>query len=112
LTPTQVYTVITPLITSCPPSNANALPALTVNNGCLGEVATFAFTAPPASARLFVAFVSSIASPVFVPLHDNKAVVPADVAGFVFCLLTTDGGLADDSTTVAGPTILNFPYSS
>ncbi|KAJ7162271.1 ferritin-like domain-containing protein [Mycena filopes] len=96
-----VYTVLAPLVKSCPASNADALtayPTLTVNNGHLGA--------------LFVAFVSSIARPMFVPLHDNKAVVPADLAGFVFCLITTDGGLTDDSTAVAGPTILNFPYSS
>ncbi|KAJ7031017.1 ferritin-like domain-containing protein [Mycena alexandri] len=118
LTPNQVYTIAAPLIRSCPSSNADALPALTVyptltlNDASPGKIATVAFTAPATSTQLFVAFVSSVATPVFVPLHGNTVLVPDNLFGFVFCMITKDGGLADDSTTIAGPAILDFSYDS
>jgi hypothetical protein len=40
--------------------------------------------------------------------HYNKVTIPSNLFGFVFCVITKDGGIADDSTTVAGPAILNF----
>ncbi|KAJ7019199.1 ferritin-like domain-containing protein [Mycena alexandri] len=118
LTPSQVYTLAAPLIRSCPSSNADALPALTayptltVKDASPGKIATVAFTAPATSTQLFVTFVSSVATPVLVPLHGNKVLVPDNLSGFVFCMITKDGGLADDSTTIAGPAILDFSHDS
>jgi hypothetical protein len=42
----------------------------------------------------------------------NKMVIPSDLRGFVFSVITKDGGVVDDSTTVAGLAILNFAYDS
>ncbi|KAF7376678.1 Protein rds1 [Mycena sanguinolenta] len=120
LTPNQVYTVATSFIESCPASNADSLPPLTVfaplavTTAHPGRTATLTFAAPTSSKSLYAAFISSIAVPVFVPIHNgNQVVVPHDLLGFAFCVVTTkDGGDLDDSTTVAGPAVLNFPFDS
>ncbi|KAJ7234868.1 ferritin-like domain-containing protein, partial [Mycena haematopus] len=120
LTPNQVYTLAKPFINTCPASNVRALPPLTafpplaVTNAHPGSTATLAFTAPKASTQLFAAFISSIAAPVYVPIHNgNEVMIPSDLLGFTFCVITTkNGGELDDSTTVAGPAILPFPFDS
>ncbi|KAJ6456410.1 ferritin-like domain-containing protein [Mycena sanguinolenta] len=121
LTPNQVYTLASPFIQSCPASNAQALPSslaafpsLAVTNAHPGRTATLTFTAPTASKPLYAAFISGIAAPVFVPIHNsNQVAIPRDLLGFAFCVVTTkNGGDLDDSTTVAGPAILNFAFDS
>ncbi|KAF7376693.1 Protein rds1 [Mycena sanguinolenta] len=120
LTPNQVYTVATSFIESCPASNADSLPPLTVfaplavTNAHPGRTATLTFTAPTSSTPLHAAFISGITAPVFVPIYNgNQVAIPRDLLGFTFCVVTTkDGGDLDDSTTVAGPAVLNFPFDS
>ncbi|KAF7357946.1 Protein rds1 [Mycena venus] len=119
LTPNQIYSLGTAFIKSCPASNTALLPALTsypaltVTDARPGKTAIVAFTAPKASTQLFAAFISGVGAPVFAPIEDgNKVVIPSDLYGFVFCVITKDGGVVDDSTTVAGPAILNFAYDS
>ncbi|KAJ7933894.1 ferritin-like domain-containing protein [Mycena leptocephala] len=120
LLPNSVYSLASGFIKSCPASNAASLPALTAYPALAfsdahahpGHTATLQFTAPQGSSR-FVAFVSGPGAPVFVPLQaDNKVAIPKDLRGFVFCFATNDGGKLDDSTTVAGPAILNVAYNS
>jgi hypothetical protein len=90
-----------------------AYPALTVTDAQPGKTATLGFTAPKASTQRFAAFIAGVGAPVFVPVdHDNKVTIPSNLFGFVFCVITNDGGIADDSTTVAGPAILNFAFDS
>ncbi|KAF8133048.1 ferritin-like domain-containing protein [Mycena galopus ATCC 62051] len=119
LTPIQVYSLASSFITSCPAANAKSLPALapypalTVSAARPGSTATLTFADPNASTQLFAVFISGIAAPVFVPIQNgNQVVIPRDLLGFVFCVITTkNGGVLDDST-VAGPAILKFPFDS
>ncbi|KAJ7910956.1 ferritin-like domain-containing protein [Mycena leptocephala] len=119
LTLSQVYSLAVPLIKSCPASNTPSLPALTaypaliVTDSQPGKTASLDFTAPTASTKLFAAFISGLGASVFVPIENgNKVTIPSNLFGFVFCVITKDGGIADDSTTVAGPAILNFAFDS
>ncbi|KAJ6594507.1 ferritin-like domain-containing protein [Mycena capillaripes] len=121
LLPNPVYSLAAPFIKSCPSSNADSLPALTAYPALAfadahpraGYTATLKFIAPSGSTERFVAFVSGAGAPVFVPIHGhNQVFIPGDLRGFVFCFVTSDGGKLDDSTTVAGPAILNVAYDS
>ncbi|KAJ7183843.1 ferritin-like domain-containing protein [Mycena filopes] len=117
-----VYTLAAAFITSCPAANADGLPPLTAYpalafadpNPRIGTTVALAFTAPKdSSAALFVAFVSGVGAPTFVPIHDgNKVAIPGDLRGFVFCFVTKDGAKLDDETTVAGPAILTVEVDS
>ncbi|KAJ6625322.1 ferritin-like domain-containing protein [Mycena sp. CBHHK59/15] len=119
LTPNQVYSLAVPFIKSCPSSNAASLfaltayPGLTIADAHPGKTATLTFPAQPAGSKFFAAFISGVSAPMFVPVTDgNKVAVPDGLRGFVFCVLTNDGSKVDDSTTVAGPAILNFAFDS
>ncbi|KAJ7633454.1 ferritin-like domain-containing protein [Mycena polygramma] len=115
----EVYSLAVPFIKSCPASNAASLPALTaypaltVTDAHPGKAATLTLPAPTTPIQLFAAFISGAAAPVFVPIQDgNTVTIPSGLLGFVFCVVTNDGGMVDDSTTVAGPAILNFAFDS
>ncbi|KAJ7680950.1 ferritin-like domain-containing protein [Mycena polygramma] len=115
-----VYSLAAPFIKSCPADNAELLPALTAYPALTfagpraraGHTASLDFTAPKGSSALFVAFVSGAGTPVFVPIHDKQVAIPGDLRGFVFCFVTSDGKTLDDSTTVAGPAILDVAFDS
>ncbi|KAJ7910940.1 hypothetical protein B0H13DRAFT_591936 [Mycena leptocephala] len=95
------------------PPRAYRLPALTVTDAQPGKAAILDFTAPTASTKLFAAFISGLGASVFVPIENsNKVAIPSNLFRFVFCVITKDGGIADDSTTVAGPAILNLAFDS
>ncbi|KAJ7141179.1 ferritin-like domain-containing protein [Mycena epipterygia] len=121
LLPNAVYSLAAPFIKSCPAGNAESLPALTAyptlsfadDHARVGHTATLNFAAPKSSSALFVAFISGAGAPVFVAIQNgNQVAIPADLRGFVFCIVTSDGAKVDDSTTVAGPAILNVEYDS
>ncbi|KAJ7502427.1 ferritin-like domain-containing protein, partial [Mycena galericulata] len=121
LSPSPVYSLAVPFIKSCPASNADLLPALTAFPALsfadahpqAGKTATLTFTAPKASSPLFAAFVSGAGTPQFVPIQSgNQVAIPGDLRGFVFVFVTSDGAKVDDSTTVAGPAILNVAFDS
>ncbi|KAJ7092887.1 ferritin-like domain-containing protein [Mycena belliarum] len=126
LGPDQVYTLAAPFIKSCPAGNAALLPPLTAGPALAvaptgssagkiraGRPATLAFAAPAASTPLFAAFISGLATPIFVPLQNGKDVaVPQGLKGFVFVVVTSDGGKINAATTVAGPAIVDFMYDS
>ncbi|KAJ6569790.1 ferritin-like domain-containing protein [Mycena vulgaris] len=121
LAPNPVYSLAAPFIKSCPASNAESLPALTAypslafedGHARAGHTATLVFPAPKASSALFVAFISGAGTPIFVPIQNgNQVAIPSGLRGFVFCIVTSDGTKVDDSTTVAGPAILNIAYDS
>ncbi|KAJ7450892.1 ferritin-like domain-containing protein [Mycena latifolia] len=121
LAPNPVYSLAAPFIKSCPAGNAALLPALTAyptlafadSHARVGTTTKLVFAAPKAASQLFVAFISGAGAPVFVPIQNgNEVAIPKDLRGFVFCVVTSDGGKVDDSTTVAGPAILNVAYDS
>ena len=45
-------------------------------------------------------------------MTSNEVEVPKGLLGFVFVVLTSDGGRVSDETTLAGPAILQFPFDS
>jgi len=49
---------------------------------------------------------------VIVPLVGKSVSIPNDLRGVVFLLITTDAGNLDDSKTIAGPALLEFPFDS
>ncbi|KAJ7450897.1 hypothetical protein FB451DRAFT_1566510 [Mycena latifolia] len=119
--PNPVYSLVAPFIKSCPAGNAALLPALTAHPALafadgrarVGMTTKLVFAAPKAASELFVAFISGAGAPVFVPIQNgNEVAIPGDLRGFVFCVVTSDGGKVNDSTTVAGPVILNVAYDS
>ncbi|KAK7018217.1 protein rds1 [Favolaschia claudopus] len=122
LNPNQIFTLASGFITSCPDSNAAALPplkaypALAVSpDAHPGKPTTLTFAAPTSysTEKLFAAFISGIGAPIFVPVEkDNEVTVPDGLLGVVFCVITKDGEKVDDSTMVAGPAILNFQFDS
>jgi hypothetical protein len=61
----------------------------------------------------FAAFISGLDT-IFVPLHghNNEVVIPKELYGVVFAVITTDKTKVDDSVTVAGPAFLNFDFDS
>ncbi|KAJ7724302.1 hypothetical protein DFH07DRAFT_759118 [Mycena maculata] len=99
-------------IVSCPAANSASLPSLTTYptlaftdaHARAGTTATLTF--PFNSKAAFVAFVSGMGTPVFVPLQSsNRVTIPGGLHGLVFMFVTSDGGNVDDSTMVAGPNV-------
>ncbi|KAJ7049978.1 ferritin-like domain-containing protein [Mycena amicta] len=122
LAPRQAFSMMRSYIKTCPAGNDALLgglkqfPSLTLADVHPGKMTSVSFSAPDAPKRqLFAAFISGAASPLFVPLEEENTrfKVPEKVAGgFVFCVITSDGGRADDETTVAGPVLLEMPFSA
>ncbi|KAJ7646657.1 ferritin-like domain-containing protein [Roridomyces roridus] len=112
-----VYTLAAQFITSCPDGNAASLPTLTpypslTLEGKPGSTGTLTFSAQN-NGSLFVAFASGIGAPAFQPIHnDSKVDIPSDLRGYVFAFVTSSNGTLDDSTTVAGPAILDVGFDA
>jgi hypothetical protein len=117
----QVFTIASGVITKCPSGNAallpptlKAFPALSVpKNATPGKEVHLDFHPKDGvKGPFFVAFISGLDT-FFVPLHDkNEVVIPKDLFGVVFAIITTDDKKVDDSVTVAGPAFLNFDFNS
>jgi hypothetical protein len=114
----EVFTLAAPFITSCPSSNPTlplkAFPSLTFSSSKPGSESTLTYT--PAnksgsSSDLFVAFLTGL-SQEFAPIKDGKVVIPSDLKGTVYAIVTSSSTKVDDSNTIAGPAILNFPFDS
>lgn len=113
----QVFTLASSFITSCPSSNPalplTAFPALSIQQASIsaGETITLQFTTTNAG-PFYAAFFTGL-SAVFVPVqHDNSVAVPSGLLGTVFMVVTTSSSSVTDGNTIAGPTVLNFPYLS
>ncbi len=116
----QVSALASRFIASCPPTNP-PLPAgfaaLTLPDPASarpGSTTPIAFTPPSTldrSAKLYGAFLSG-QDALILPLSDDwKSVsIPDSLRGTVFLLVTTDENGVDDSKTVAGPALLEFPF--
>ncbi|KII90726.1 hypothetical protein PLICRDRAFT_542772 [Plicaturopsis crispa FD-325 SS-3] len=115
----QVYTIAAQFITKCPSSNptlpVKAFATLTVPSAAPGKKVKPTFTRPDSvssSTPLFLAFFTGL-SQEFAPIgSDGMAMIPADLIGTVYTVVTTSGTKADDSNIVAGPAIMNFNFNS
>ncbi|KZP12971.1 hypothetical protein FIBSPDRAFT_869739 [Athelia psychrophila] len=118
----QIYTIASSVISSCPAGNANLLPPLTAfpaltlpADAMPGKSVKLAYT-PAKGAKAdgdkWVAFISGLTT-VFVPLPQSGHVtIPKELYGVVFAMVTNNGTVADDGTTLAGPAYLNFDFGS
>jgi hypothetical protein len=118
----QVYTIASGVITKCPDGNAALLPRTLQ---AFPSLSISADAAPGKKVHLnyhpkdgtngpfFAAFISGLDT-IFVPLHghNNEVVIPKELYGVVFAVITTDKTKVDDSVTVAGPAFLNFDFDS
>ncbi|KAJ6594622.1 ferritin-like domain-containing protein [Mycena capillaripes] len=95
----DIYSLAVPFIKSCPASNTASLPALTA---CLALTVTDAHRTPRLSPYRAESLDTTLCG-----IHFWRR-----LRGFGFCVVTNDGGLADDSTTVAGPAFVNFAFDS
>jgi len=112
----QAYTLASPFIQSCPSSNPSlpvkSSPQLTVPPCAEGQRVQLSFDAPGADRPQFMAFISGTGT-TFVQLSENKEVtIPGGLEGMVFAVITTDGEIVNDETTIAGPTMLQFNFDS
>jgi hypothetical protein len=115
------------LIDHCPSSNphlpVNAFPALSVafSNSTPQSIDTAFTPASPSNKPLYAAFLTS-SGVIFTPLKDvkhgnggsvkAKAMVPPGLLGYIYVLITDDEKAADDNTTMAGPTVVEFDFDS
>ncbi|KZT58560.1 hypothetical protein CALCODRAFT_494865 [Calocera cornea HHB12733] len=113
----QVWSLAASFITSCPSSNpalpVTAFPALSIQQASVsaGETITLQFSTSTAG-PFYAAFFTGL-STVFVPVqHDNTVTVPSGLLGTVFMVVTSSNSAVTDGNTVAGPTVLTFPYLS
>ncbi|KLO17825.1 hypothetical protein SCHPADRAFT_820755 [Schizopora paradoxa] len=116
LGPNQVFTLASGFITSCPASNPTlpfkAFPSLVFEGSpAPGQKSTVDFNATSTGESLFVAFLSGLNS-TFVPLDGKTVTVPKGLQGTVYAVVTNNGSASSDANTVAGPAILQFPFSS
>ncbi|RDW94769.1 hypothetical protein BP5796_00532 [Coleophoma crateriformis] len=113
-----VYTIASPFIKSCPPTNAalpvKSYPALSIISGMPTApmaVINFAPKEMP-TGTVFATFVSGLeimSVPVTMSSDFMSATVPAMFAGQSYLFLTSnDSGMVDDSTVIAGPAIVEI----
>jgi hypothetical protein len=104
------------IIKECPAGNprliAKPFPQLTIQGASPGKSAKLSFQSDKRGKPLFVAFLTGPKT-LFVPLGNNmEVIIPGDLFGTVFAIVTNDGDKVTDETTVAGPAILMLPYNS
>ncbi|KAL0570538.1 hypothetical protein V5O48_011420 [Marasmius crinis-equi] len=123
LTLNQAFTLASPFIASCPPSNpklpAKANPALNISPAQArpGDAVTLSFnnTSVSNGTQLYMVFQTySGTRSASINRGNNSVVLPgvADLRGTVFASVSTRNDSVDDSTTVAGPMVLLFPFDS
>ncbi|WWC63802.1 uncharacterized protein I303_106407 [Kwoniella dejecticola CBS 10117] len=114
----MVYTLASAFITSCPDSNAalpvKAYPTLAVGDGyAAGSSAQFTFD-DDHSATNYVIFYEGLGSRAVQLDANDMATIPSELQGVVYALVSTSSdpmGVSADNI-VAGPAILNFPFSA
>ncbi|KAG2127121.1 ferritin-like domain-containing protein [Suillus clintonianus] len=118
LSVSQLYTMMSTFIASCPSSNSpppvKIFPVLTfpanVVPGQTVQVSFSSATPEHGSQRLYAWFISGFEALV-IPLHDDMTVtIPNTLQGFVFSVITNSREAVSDDATVAGPAFLLFDY--
>lgn len=113
----EVYTLAAGFIKSCPSTNpalpVKAFPALTFPiNAAPGDKVVIEFDKSNSPGQLYVAFFTGL-SQEFAPIASDKSVtIPKDLIGTVYAVVSSNGTMATDATTIAGPAILEFNYNS
>ncbi|KAF7338580.1 Protein rds1 [Mycena venus] len=115
----EVYTIAAAFITSCPSTNptlpVEAFPTLTFTTTPYSPGQTISLEFTPSSAiagnALYVAFYTGL-SVEYAKLEDNQVLLPKDLRGQVYAVVTTSNSAVNGSNTVAGPAILLFEFNS
>ncbi|KAJ6581852.1 ferritin-like domain-containing protein, partial [Mycena capillaripes] len=116
----QVFTLAAAFITSCPSTNpalpVKAFPTLTVTTTSYSPGKTISLKYTPATpvadgTALYVAFYTGL-SVEYAKLENGKVVIPKDLRGQVYAVVTTSDSAISDGNTVAGPAILLLEYDS
>ncbi|KAJ7935203.1 ferritin-like domain-containing protein [Mycena leptocephala] len=116
----QVYSIAAAFITSCPSTNpalpVKAFPSLAVTTTRYSPGKTISLQYTPATAiadgtALYVAFYTGLTVE-YAKLENNQVVIPEDLRGQVYAVVTTSDSAVDDTNTVAGPAILLLEFNS
>ncbi|KAG0694787.1 ferritin-like domain-containing protein [Suillus ampliporus] len=114
----QLYTIMSAFIVSCPASNSppsvKTFPALTFPGSAQpGQTVQVSFTPAtpePDSQTSYAWFISGFEALV-VPLNaDMTVTIPNALQGFVFSVITNNRESVSDDATIAGPAFLVFDY--
>jgi len=118
LTGNQIITLASGFITSCPSSNPQLpftpFPKLTINGKyTAGQKVSLSFDASKANGQpLFLALQTGL-NTVFTPISGSKAAtIPQGLQGIVYASVSTNGQALTDGSTIAGPAVLDFPFTS
>lgn len=112
LTGSEVFSLATPFITSCPASNPAlpflSFPALTVATEAPAAGQSVSFTLPAeASGDVFIHFYNGL-SDIAVKLENGSATLPEGLTGTVYAVASTSDARPNDTTTLAGPAIIQL----
>jgi hypothetical protein len=109
----MVYTIASAFITSCPESNptlpVKAFGALTVENGVVGETATFTFdNSAQGDAVEYAIFYNGVGSAAVQLDANHMAMVPESLQGISYVLISTASSAAEvtSDNIVAGPAFI------
>ena len=113
----EVFSLAATFIVSCPSTNptlpVKAFPNLTFPTGALpGQNVTLTFDRGNSTAELFVAFYTGLSQEIVSIFIDNSVIIPKDLNGTVYAVVSTNGTMASDATILAGPAELTFSFNS
>ncbi|KAJ7698942.1 ferritin-like domain-containing protein [Mycena rosella] len=116
----QVYSIAAAFITDCPSTNpalpVKAFPTLTVKTTRYSPGKTIELDYTPATpiadgTALYVAFYTGLSAE-YAKLEGGKVVIPDDLRGQVYAVVTTNNTAVDDGNIIAGPAILLLEFNS
>ncbi|KAJ7491887.1 ferritin-like domain-containing protein [Mycena latifolia] len=116
----QVYSIAAAFIAGCPATNpalpVKAFPSLTVKTtgyapGTTIDLEYTPATPVPDGTAVYAAFYMGLAIE-YAKIDGGKVVIPADVRGQVYVVVTTSESAVNDGNTIAGPAILLLEFDS
>ncbi|KZO98926.1 hypothetical protein CALVIDRAFT_478137 [Calocera viscosa TUFC12733] len=110
-----VYTLAAAFITSCPSSNPalpfTAFPAVTATGTiAAGSTLQLSFDAGSTPGPYYGAFFSGLNTTFATINSDATVMIPSDLVGTVYMVVSTNNTAVADANTVAGPLVLPIPY--
>ncbi|KAG5637100.1 hypothetical protein H0H81_005783 [Sphagnurus paluster] len=116
LTLDTVYTLAASFIKSCPSTNpalpVKAFPAVTFGSPKPGSESTVTLPSSVDASKPLCAIFFTGLSQVVSPIKDGKTMIPSELRGTVYAVVSTDCTSANDQNIAAGPAILTFPFNS
>ncbi|KAG5643317.1 hypothetical protein DXG03_001201 [Asterophora parasitica] len=115
LTLSQAYSLAAPFIVKCPSSNpklpVTVFPTLTIPSSANpGDTVPVTFKSNVGRGKqLFAVFLFGLGQEV-VPIRNGRVIIPKNLAGQVYALISTSSSGVTDRTTVAGPALLQFEF--